>query len=48
ERLTMRDFMDTLRASGVQTGGPNTLSPRDRQHFAAELDKWWLESQRKK
>ncbi|EAW3266673.1 YaiI/YqxD family protein, partial [Salmonella enterica subsp. enterica] len=22
--------------------------PRDRQHFAAELDKWWLESQRKK
>ncbi|EEA6911548.1 YaiI/YqxD family protein, partial [Salmonella enterica] len=26
----------------------NTLSPRDRQHFAAELDKWWLESQRKK
>lgn len=28
ERLTMRDFMDTLRASGVQTGGPNTLSPR--------------------
>lgn len=48
ERLTMRDFMDTLRASGVQTGGPNSLSPRDRQHFAAELDKWWLESQRKK
>ncbi|AGR57530.1 TPA: YaiI/YqxD family protein [Salmonella bongori] len=48
ERLTMRDFMDTLRASGVQTGGPNTLSPRDRQHFAAELDKWWLETQRKR
>lgn len=46
ERLTMRDFMDTLRASGVQTGD-QTHSPRDRQHFAAELDKWWLESQRK-
>ncbi|TNG03348.1 YaiI/YqxD family protein, partial [Salmonella enterica subsp. enterica serovar Kentucky] len=28
--------------------GPNSLSPRDRQHCAAELDKWWLESQRKK
>lgn len=42
ERLTMRDFMDTLRASGVQTGGPSTLSPRDRQLFAAELDKWLL------
>lgn len=42
ERLTMRDFMDTLRASGVQTGGPGTLSQRDRQQFAAELDKWLL------
>jgi uncharacterized protein YaiI (UPF0178 family) len=40
ERLTMRDFMETLRSSGVQTGGPATLSPRDRQQFAAELDKW--------
>ncbi|MFG1175666.1 YaiI/YqxD family protein [Erwiniaceae bacterium CAU 1747] len=40
ERLTMRDFMDTLRASGVQTGGPSTLSQRDRQAFANELDKW--------
>ena len=48
ERLTMRDFMDTLRASGIQTGGPDSLSPRDRQHFAAELDKWWLEVQRRK
>lgn len=25
ERLTMRDFMDTLRASGIQTGGPDSL-----------------------
>ncbi len=48
ERLMMRDFMDTLRASGIQTGGPDSLSPRDRQHFAAELDKWWLEVQRRK
>ncbi|MTH46224.1 YaiI/YqxD family protein [Intestinirhabdus alba] len=48
ERLTMRDFMDTLRASGVQTGGPDALSPRDRQRFAAGLDAWWLEAQRKK
>ncbi|WP_313113061.1 YaiI/YqxD family protein [Pseudescherichia sp.] len=42
EKLTMRDFMDTMRASGVQTGGPDSLSQRDRQHFAAELDKWLL------
>lgn len=46
ERLTMRDFMDTLRASGVQTGGPSTLSQRDRQTFANELDKW-LQQQRR-
>ncbi|MEN5016567.1 YaiI/YqxD family protein [Erwinia sp. Eh17-17] len=46
ERLTMRDFMDTLRASGVQTGGPATLNQRDRQQFANELDKW-LQQQRK-
>lgn len=40
ERLTMRDFMDTLRGSGVQTGGPPALNQRDRQQFANELDKW--------
>ena len=47
EKLTLRDFMDTLRASGVQTGGPDTLSQRDRQLFAAELDKWLLEVKRR-
>ncbi|HBV38466.1 MAG TPA: YaiI/YqxD family protein [Erwinia sp.] len=47
ERLTMRDFMDTMRASGVQTGGPATLNQRDRQQFANELDKW-LQAQRSK
>lgn len=46
ERLTMRDFMETLRASGIQTGGPDALSARDRQLFAAELDKWLLVAQR--
>ncbi|ARF48885.1 MULTISPECIES: YaiI/YqxD family protein [Pantoea] len=46
ERLTMRDFMDTMRASGVQTGGPAALSPRDRQQFANELDSWLRQRQR--
>ena len=47
ERYTpATDFMDTLRASGIQTGGPDSLSQRDRQAFAAELEKWWLEVQR--
>ena len=40
ERLSMRNFMDELRGSGVQTGGPTALSARDRQAFAAELDRW--------
>ena len=38
-RLNMRDFMDTLRASGVDTGGPPALSQSDRQAFANHLDK---------
>jgi uncharacterized protein YaiI (UPF0178 family) len=39
ERLNMRDFMDTLRASGIDTGGPSPLSQSDRQYFANQLDK---------
>ena len=37
--LTMRDFMDTLRASGMHTGGPPPLSQSDRQAFANQLDR---------
>jgi uncharacterized protein YaiI (UPF0178 family) len=40
ERLNMRDFMDTLRAAGINTGGPSTLNPRDSQAFANQLDKF--------
>jgi uncharacterized protein YaiI (UPF0178 family) len=40
ERLNMRDFMDTLRGSGIQTGGPPPLSHSDRQAFANALDRW--------
>ena len=40
ERLTMRDFMDTLRASGIDTGGPSALNSRDIQAFANQLDKF--------
>lgn len=38
-RLNMRDFMETLRASGVDTGGPPALNQRDRQNFANNLDR---------
>ena len=39
QRLSMRDFMDTLRSSGVDTGGPAALNQNDRQAFANLLDK---------
>lgn len=39
-RLNMRDFMDTLRASGVHTGGPPAISRKDRQEFANSLDRF--------
>jgi len=39
QRLNMRDFMDTLRSSGVDTGGPSSFSHADRQAFANQLDR---------
>jgi uncharacterized protein len=39
-RLSMRDFMDSLRADGVDTGGPPALNKGDRQAFANQLDKF--------
>jgi uncharacterized protein YaiI (UPF0178 family) len=38
ERLSLRNFMDELRGSGVATGGPAVLNQRDRQAFANALD----------
>src|ERR1700722_12318069 len=39
ERLSVRNFLDELRGSGVNTGGPAALSQRERQKFANRLDK---------
>ena len=39
ERLSMRNFMESLRNSGVETGGPASLSSADRQAFANQLDR---------
>jgi uncharacterized protein YaiI (UPF0178 family) len=38
--LDMRNFMDTLRSSGVETGGPTAFSTADRQNFANQLDRF--------
>ena len=38
-RLNIRDFMETLRSSGIDTGGPSAMSQSDRKSFASHLDK---------
>lgn len=38
--LNMRDFMDTMRASGVQTGGPAAIGSSDKQAFGNQLDRF--------
>ncbi len=40
ERLGMRDFMDSLRSSGIDTGGPPPLHKKDHQNFANQLDRF--------
>jgi uncharacterized protein len=42
--LAMRDFMDTMRSSGVVGGGPPPLTQANRNAFAAELDTWLARS----
>jgi uncharacterized protein len=39
QRLQMRDFMETMRASGEHTGGPPPLNQTDRKAFADQLDR---------
>ena len=40
ERLTVRNLLDELRGSGIETGGPPPLNPSDRQAFANQLDRF--------
>ena len=40
ERLSVRNFMDDLRSSGVETGGPAVYNAKDKQKFANELDRF--------
>lgn len=39
ERLSVRDFLDGLRSTGIETGGPRPYGPKDKQAFAATLDR---------
>lgn len=40
QKLQMRDFMETMRSSGIQSGGPAAFSDRDKAQFANSLDRW--------
>ena len=40
QKLNMRDFMETMRSSGVVTGGPPALGDREKQAFANALDRY--------
>ena len=40
ERLSLRNFMDDLRSSGVETGGPASFGNGDKQKFANQLDRF--------
>lgn len=44
QRLNIRDFMDTMRASGAHTGGPPPLGQADKQAFANKLDSYLTRS----
>ncbi|MGB0467654.1 MAG: YaiI/YqxD family protein [Pontibacterium sp.] len=46
QRLSMRDFMDSLRSSGIDTGGPGAFSHSDRQQFANKLDRFLAKYQK--
>lgn len=39
ERLSIRDFMDSLRGAGVETGGPDAFGATDKRAFANALDR---------
>lgn len=40
QKLNMRDFMDTMRSSGIQTGGQSKYGDREKQEFANQLDRY--------
>ena len=40
QALSMRDFLDQLRSSGVETGGPAPFNAADTRAFARELDRF--------
>lgn len=48
QKLTMRNFMETLRETGQALGGPSSLTARDHQAFGNALDKFLAKITKKK
>jgi uncharacterized protein len=46
ERLASRNLLDGLRGEGLIMGGPANISPRNRQEFANQLDRWLAKARR--
>ena len=46
ERLALRNYLDELRGTGVQTGGPAALDQADRKRFADQLDRFLARTNR--
>lgn len=46
-RLNMRDFMDTMRSSGIHSGGPAQMNETDKREFANALDRYLTQDQNK-
>jgi uncharacterized protein len=46
ERLVLRNMLDQMRGGGHIGGGPPNFSPKDRQAFANQLDRWLARSKR--
>ncbi|MES2538784.1 MAG: YaiI/YqxD family protein [Pseudomonadota bacterium] len=47
QHLTMRSFMDELRAGGVETAGPAPFNQNDSHLFARQLDRHLTKNKRK-
>ena len=47
QHLNMRDFKDTLRGSGIDTGGPPSFTSSDKREFANQLDRLLQQQQTK-
>jgi uncharacterized protein YaiI (UPF0178 family) len=45
ERLAVRNMLDEMRGGGAMTGGPPQFTPKDRQAFANQLDRWVTKAQ---